>query len=132
MADKNAVENVKEDVQRLSIRGAALSIQKTGFFSFLNKQQTEYWPIATICRKGAQFRTADPPGLGDKVNISLKVAGLKGVVQLKGVIANVREQTRIGRTEYTHLVDVDFTEFSQEGWRVLRDIEEGKVGDVIR
>ena len=115
MADSKTAANVKEDVQRLSIRGAALSIQKTGFFSFLNKQQTEYWPIATICRKGAQFRTAAPPGRGDKVNISLKIAGLKGVVQLKGVIANVREQTRIGRTEYTHLVDVDFTEFSQDG-----------------
>ena len=122
----------RKDVPQLTIRDAAVAIEKTGLLSFFGKGHSEYWPVATISRKRLQYRTAEPLTTGQNVNLLLRVAGVRQTAKLKGVVISVKEQTRIGRTQYTHLIDIEFTEYTNEGWQLLRDIEEGKVGDVIR
>ena len=112
--------HVERQNPRKGVRRAYVEYAKTGTrLSRLFKPQVQRGPMVDISRTGVQFRATGPLEIGENLYMTLQFVEAPESVKLKVVVRWVREEKKVGIENYTHLVGVEFVEFSPHAWDLI-------------
>jgi hypothetical protein len=75
--------------------------------------------VVNISKAGAGMRTIEVIEPEAMLDLTLLLHGVKKPVCVKGKVQWVREERKLGTVTYTHIVGLQFVEYSPEAWQAL-------------
>jgi hypothetical protein len=75
--------------------------------------------MVDIGRNGVQFRATEALAEGETLYMTLRFPDVREAVKVKALVRWVREEKKVGIENYTHLIGVEFEEFTPRGWDLI-------------
>lgn len=105
---------------RKAVRRAYVEYSKAGTrLSRLFRPEVLRGPMVDIGRNGVQFRATEALAEGETLYMTLRFPDVREAVKVKALVRWVREEKKVGIENYTHLIGVEFEEFTPRGWDLI-------------
>ena len=105
---------------RKHIRRAYVEYSRSGTrLSRLFQPEIKRGPMINLSKDGVQFRTTEALDIDETLYMMLRFPDIREPVKLKVKVCWVREEEKIGIENYTHVVGVQFLEFTPHGWDLI-------------
>jgi len=75
--------------------------------------------MVDISKDGVQFRTTEPLDMDEALYMTLRFSHLREPVKLKVRVCWTRDEKKVGIENYTHVVGVQFLEYTPHGWDLI-------------
>ena len=115
-------EKAERRKPRKPVRRAYVEYSRSGTrLSRLFQPEVKRGPMLDISRDGVQFRTTEKLDVGENLFMTLRFPALREPIKLKSSVRWVREEKKVGIENYTHVIGVQFTEFTPHGWDLIAE-----------
>ena len=116
-----ARETAERRHPRKAVRRAYVEYAKSGTrLSRLFRSEILRGPMVDVGKNGVQFRTTEPLEEGDAIFMTLRFSHMREPIRLKAEVRWVREEKKVGIENYTHVVGVEFKEYTSRGWDLIQ------------
>ncbi|HRU04228.1 MAG TPA: PilZ domain-containing protein [Candidatus Brocadiia bacterium] len=77
--------------------------------------------VIDLCKTGVRFRAGEGLKPGDKLDLTICLAGSGQTARVRAIVRWVQAETWSGLETYSHVAGAQFVECSAKAWSVLQD-----------
>jgi len=115
-----AKEKTERKHPRKPMRRAYVEYSRSGTrLSRLFQPEIKRGPLVDVSKDGVRFRTTESLDEDEALYMTLRFPHVREPVKLKVRVCWVREEKKVCIENYTHVVGVQFLEFTPHGWDLI-------------